>query len=150
MVNSILTDRKKDLVKLQLGEYVSLGKVESEMKTSPLIENICVYGESSKIFCVALVVPNEKALKKLAASMNIRGEFEELCANPAIAKAFLNEFFEHAKTTHLEKFEIPQKLKLISDVWSPSNNMLTAIFKIKRKEIQDRYKAEITEMYSGK
>lgn len=149
-VNSFLTDRKKDLVKLQHGEYVSLGKVESEMKTSPLVEIICVYGESSKLFCVALVVPNAKALKELAASLNIRGEFEELCANPEIEKAFLNEFSEHAKKTCLQRFEIPQRIKLISDVWSPSNNLLTAIFKLKRKEIQERYKAELEEMYAEK
>lgn len=41
-----LIDRKKDLVKLQLGEYVSLGKVEAQMKTSPLVDNICVYADS--------------------------------------------------------------------------------------------------------
>ena len=39
-------DRKKDLVKLQLGEYVSLGKVEAQMKTNPLVDNICVYADS--------------------------------------------------------------------------------------------------------
>ena len=37
--------RKKDLVKLQSGEYVSLGKVEALLKTCSLVENICVYGD---------------------------------------------------------------------------------------------------------
>lgn len=36
-------DRKKDLVKLQAGEYVSLGKVEAALKNLPLVDNICVY-----------------------------------------------------------------------------------------------------------
>lgn len=44
----MLSDRKKDLVKLQAGEYVSLGKVEAELKTCAVVENICVYGDSSK------------------------------------------------------------------------------------------------------
>lgn len=52
-----IIDRKKDLVKLQVGEYVSLGKVESELKTCPYVDNICVYGDATKQFCVALVVP---------------------------------------------------------------------------------------------
>lgn len=38
-----LLDRKKDLVKLQAGEYVSLGKVEAVLKNCPLIDNICAY-----------------------------------------------------------------------------------------------------------
>jgi len=42
-----IIDRKKDLVKLQAGEYVSLGKVESNIKINPLIDNICVYGSSN-------------------------------------------------------------------------------------------------------
>lgn len=36
-------DRKKDLVKLQAGEYVSLGKVEAALKNLSLIDNICAY-----------------------------------------------------------------------------------------------------------
>lgn len=38
-----MADRKKDLVKLQAGEYISLGKVETALKNCPLINNICVY-----------------------------------------------------------------------------------------------------------
>lgn len=39
----LFADRKKDLVKLQAGEYVSLGKVEAVLKNSSLIDNICAY-----------------------------------------------------------------------------------------------------------
>ena len=64
-----IIDRKKDLVKLQFGEYVSLGKVESVLKNCPLVENICVYGNSTKSYVVALVYPNElntkRALEKI-------------------------------------------------------------------------------------
>ena len=44
-----IIDRKKDLVKLQFGEYVSLGKVESVLKTCPLVENVCIYGDSKRL-----------------------------------------------------------------------------------------------------
>ena len=35
-------------MKLQAGEYVSLGKVESNLKLAPIVDNICVYGDSGK------------------------------------------------------------------------------------------------------
>ena len=57
-----IIDRKKDLVKLQFGEYVSLGKVEAVLKTCPIVENVCIYGEATKSYCVALVVPDRKVL----------------------------------------------------------------------------------------
>lgn len=54
------------MVKLQYGEYVSLGKVESELKISPLVDNICIYADPTKLFPVALLVPNLDHLKNLA------------------------------------------------------------------------------------
>ena len=57
-----IIDRKKDLVKLQFGEYVSLGKVESELKTCPLVENVCAYGQGTFTYVVALVVPDRNKL----------------------------------------------------------------------------------------
>ncbi len=58
-----IIDRKKDLVKLQAGEYVSLGKVEANLKIHPVVENICVYADPSKNAVVALIVPDEEKLQ---------------------------------------------------------------------------------------
>ena len=58
-----IIDRKKDLVKLQFGEYVSLGKVEAVLKTCPIVENVCIYGEATKSYCVALLVPDRSVSK---------------------------------------------------------------------------------------
>lgn len=91
------SDRKKDLVKLQAGEYVSLGKVEAELKTCSVVENICVYGESSKQFTVALVVPNQKHLEEIAGRAGVTGTFESLCESPAVEQAVIRELAEHAK-----------------------------------------------------
>ena len=67
-----IIDRKKDLVKLQGGEYVSLGKVESLLKTHPAIENICVCGDSSKSNMVCLVIPGQAYLDSLAVKVRIQ------------------------------------------------------------------------------
>lgn len=83
---------------MQAGEYISLGKVESELKTCSIIENICVYGDSHKQFVVALVVPNPKELEDLAAKNGITSsKFEDLCDSPVLEKAIIKEMAEHAK-----------------------------------------------------
>lgn len=143
-------DRKKDLVKLQAGEYVSLGRVEAEMKTCPIVENICVYCDPSKHYCVALVVPNEKMLMEMAENLNIHNlSFEKLCSSPIIEKTVAKELFEHAKKCKLEKFEIPAVITLCKETWTTEGGYVTAAFKIKRKVIQERYKEEIKRMYAS-
>lgn len=82
------------------------------MKTCSIVENICVYGDPTKNYCVALIVPTEKALGELAASLGIEGEFEALCSNKVIEKAVLKELSEHAKKSRLAKFEVPAAITL--------------------------------------
>ncbi|XP_043274109.1 long-chain-fatty-acid--CoA ligase 4 isoform X2 [Venturia canescens] len=145
-----IIDRKKDLVKLQLGEYVSLGKVEAELKTCPVVENICVYGDAFKAYTVALVVPNPRSLEEIAANLNITTKnLEELCENPRIEKAVLHELVEQAKKCKLQRFEIPGAVKLCPEQWSPDMGLVTAAFKLKRKAVQERYQHEINRMYAS-
>ncbi|KAF9410414.1 hypothetical protein HW555_010495 [Spodoptera exigua] len=145
-----IIDRKKDLVKLQAGEYVSLGKVEAELKTCPIVENICVYGDSSKCYTVALLVPHPLHLAELAARLGLPDmDFDALCQNPTVEKAVVKELADHARKCGLEKFEVPAAVKLVTEVWSPDMGLVTAAFKIKRKDIQERYKEDIKRMYAS-
>jgi len=145
-----IVDRKKDLVKLQYGEYVSLGKVESELKTYSMVDNICVYADPTKLYTVALVVPNHEHLRVLAKKLGVSDScsIEELCSNAQLVKAILGDIQKHSVKCRLEKFEIPQRLTLISDIWTPDMGLVTAAFKLKRKNIQDHYQHCIDRMYS--
>lgn len=86
------------MVKLRTNEYVSLGKIETALKSSAVIDEICAYAESSKDFVVALVVPNPKQLQKIASNEGlINAEFEDLCESPLVIKAVLKEINQQAR-----------------------------------------------------
>ncbi|CAN8014108.1 unnamed protein product [Ixodes persulcatus] len=141
-------DRKKNLVKLAHGEYVSLGKVETELKTCPVIDNICVCGNSFKTYLVALVMPNPKQLENLALQEGKSNmSFGELCNNPTITRAVANTIAEHGHRARLHKTEIPVKVKLCVEDWQPDTGLVTAAYKLRRREIQKFYQMEIDEMY---
>ena len=145
-----ITDRKKDLIKNQYGEYIALNKVESILKTCKLIDNICVYADSLQFFTVALVSPNVEQLKLVAERENIvQQDWNELCNNRVLEDAIRQEIFQHpsVQNGHLRKFEIPHKLKIVPDLWTPESNLVTASFKLKRKNIIDKYQILIDQMY---
>jgi len=106
MILAMLLDRKKDLVKLQAGDYVSLGKVEMSLKLCPLIDNLCLYADSSKVFTVALAVPNRKNLEAMAQRVGIvHVQWPELCDHPAIEEEVLSQLKAHGlKCTYLFHF----------------------------------------------
>jgi len=144
-----IIDRKKDLVKLQAGEYVSLGKVEAALSQSPYVESICMYAESSQTYATCLVVPRAKQLKSLAASLKIETkEWEELCKKPQLKAEVLKNLQAVGKAAKLEKFEIPQKVTLVKETWTPETELVTAALKLKRKNISCFYQNELQAMYS--
>jgi len=59
-------DRKKDLIKLRGGEYVSLTKVEMAISKIPIIENCCLCASASSEYTVLLICPN---IKQMAVSL---------------------------------------------------------------------------------
>jgi len=146
--NLKIIDRKKDLVKLQFGEYVSLGKVEAALKTCPVVENVCIYGEATKSYCVALLVPDRNQLKALAEKLDKTTlDFDTQCSDKDLTYAVLRELQQHGKKHKLEKFEIPGGVTIVKEIWDPDSGLVTAAFKLKRRPIQDKYQDDINRMY---
>ncbi|XP_056313653.1 long-chain-fatty-acid--CoA ligase 4b [Danio aesculapii] len=145
-----IVDRKKDLVKLQAGEYVSLGKVEAAMKNSPLIDNICVYASSDQNYVISFVVPNQKNLTELAKKSGIDGEWDDICNHTMMEEEVLKVIKEIAVTSKLERFEVPQKIRLSSEPWTPETGLVTDAFKLKRKELKNHYMKDIERLYGAK
>ncbi|NXP59998.1 ACSL4 ligase, partial [Chloropsis cyanopogon] len=145
-----IIDRKKDLVKLQAGEYVSLGKVEAALKNCPLIDNICAYAKSDQSYVISFVVPNQKKLTALAEQKGISGSWVDICNNPTMEAEILQEIKEVANKMKLERFEIPIKVRLSPEPWTPETGLVTDAFKLKRKELKNHYLNDIERMYGGK
>uniref|UniRef100_A0A8C8FMQ8 long-chain-fatty-acid--CoA ligase n=1 Tax=Oncorhynchus tshawytscha TaxID=74940 RepID=A0A8C8FMQ8_ONCTS len=142
-----IVDRKKDLVKLQAGEYVSLGKVEAALKNCSLIDNICAYANSEQNYVISVVVPNQKMLTELARQRGVKGSWEEVCTHPAMEEVVLKEIKEVATSIKLQRFEIPVKVHLSPEPWTPETGLVTDAFKLKRKELKNHYLQHIERMY---
>ncbi|CAG2182477.1 unnamed protein product, partial [Oppiella nova] len=145
-----IIDRKKDLIKLQFGEYVSLGKIEAELKSNPFVDNICVYGHLYHSYLVALVVPNQLAVVRLAKRLKIDyNSFSELCENKQLISYLKHQIRRHGLNARLSKHEIPEHMSLCCEEWTPDNGLVTAAMKLKRKQIINRYQKSIDQMYEN-
>jgi long-chain acyl-CoA synthetase len=88
------------------------------------------------------------AIKALGKQLGVEGDLAALCANAAVNKAVLADLHGVCKRAKLVGFETPAKLLLVPDEWTPENDMLTTTMKIKRKQITDKYAAEIKKIYA--
>ena len=165
-----IIDRKKDLVKLQGGEYVSLNKVESVIKLLPLVENCCVIADGRKSYCICLIQPNVKKMEELITKVEVVNEnhvkvnYENktkrssieiandlitiLESDPSFSNKLNKDIMDHCLKHGLEKFEIPTKNKLVKEAWVPITGLVTDSLKIKRKEVENFYAREIQQLYS--
>jgi len=145
-----IIDRKKDLVKLQQGEYVALSKVEGILKLCPFVENALVHVSSSQKYCTALICPDVKQLKHYCAENSIDvDDLDAACSNATVVAEVLKSVKAMAKGK-LAGFETPAKITLIppSKTWTPENELLTAAMKLKRKPIITAHQAEVDAMYA--
>ncbi|KAH8854814.1 Long-chain-fatty-acid--CoA ligase 4 isoform 1 [Schistosoma japonicum] len=165
-----IIDRKKDLVKLQAGEYVSLSKVEMALSQSVYVEQICVYVDPTQTYPICFVSPKSKPLLDLAESLNLlnllyeaRSKLPEesmkdpmaiehaeravLCKHPMVIQAVLKDLHRVAKEKRLSTFEIPQKLALDTIAWTPDTGLVTDALKLKRFNLQTRFQREIDDLY---
>jgi long-chain acyl-CoA synthetase len=145
-----IIDRKKNLVKTLNGEYIALEKLEATYRSAPVVANICVYADISQAKPIAIIIPAEPALKKLAASIGVEDEgLEVLVHNKKVQSAVLRELQTAGRAGGLSGIEIVEGVVVVDDEWTPQNSLVTAAQKLNRRGILDKYRKEVTEAYGS-
>lgn len=117
-----IIDRKKNLVKTLSGEYIALEKLESVYRSCPVVGNICVYAATDQNRPVAIIVPIEAALLKLAKQHGIEGDtVESLVHNEKLKSVVLKELQDVGKRSGLAGLEIIQGVVLSDEEWNAQN-----------------------------
>ncbi|ELP94969.1 long-chain-fatty-acid--CoA ligase, putative [Entamoeba invadens IP1] len=136
-----IIDRKKNIVKQPCGEYISLELIESCYSTSRVVDTICVFADAFHDFTVALVLPNKNIIKELT-----QKTFEKACKDMDVTKS-VRKIMEENEGGMSNKEKI-KHIALVSDEWTPENEMLTAALKLKRSSISTRYQVVIESLYA--
>ncbi len=121
-----ITGRVKDQFKSGKGKYVVPVPIESRLYENQCIEQVCVMG-SGLPQPVATVVINEE-LRNQASQQELEQSLED-------ALILVNE--------SLEAHEKIDRIFVSNDEWSVENNLLTPTLKIKRDELERKFRQDI-------
>ncbi|NXE92394.1 ACSL5 ligase, partial [Menura novaehollandiae] len=144
-----IIDRKKNIFKLAQGEYIAPEKIENVYIRSTPVAQVFVHGESLRSFLIGIVVPDSEILPEFAAKLGVKGSYEELCKNPAVKKAILDDMIKLGREAGLKSFEQVKDLYIHTELFSVENGLLTPTLKAKRAELVKFFHKEIEALYSS-
>jgi len=140
-----LTERIKDLFKTSNGKYIAPQMIESKLLVDKFIDQIAIIADQRK-FVSALIIPVYTLLEEYAREHHISfNSREELCAHPQI----IDMMKERIDTLQqqLAHYEQVKRFTLLPHHLSMEKGELTNTLKIRRRVLNENYKAEIEKMY---
>ena len=105
-----------------------------------------MFGNGLTNYLVALVVPNANRFSKLAKTYRVPRA--NATTDPRLIELVSKSLRETGLKNGLKKAEIPTKLVLVTDEWTPDNGLLTAALKLKRSLIKAKYDSLIEELFT--
>ena len=140
-----LTERIKDLFKTSNGKYIAPQMIESKLLVDKYIDQIAVIADQRK-FVSALIIPVYSLLEEYARSHGIAfADREALCQNPQIME-MMKERIDTLQQ-QLAHYEQVKRFTLLPHHLSMEKGELTNTLKIRRRVLNENYKAEIDKMY---
>lgn len=140
-----LKERIKDLFKTSNGKYIAPQMIESKILVDKYIDQVAIIADQRK-FVSALIIPVYGMLEEYARAHNIAFENrEQLCANPQIY-AMMKERIDTLQQ-QLAHYEQVKRFTLLPHHFSMEKGELTNTLKIRRRVLNENYKAEIDKMY---
>ena len=125
--------------------------VEGVLKLNEVVDSICVVVRSDQSFATAIIVPDHNNLIRFSEDVVGKQGFSitQICQDDAVKASLCKRLLDFGLLNGLEKFEIPKKVWLCLDEWTPESGLVTAAMKLKRKEIGKRYAKEVHHMYTS-
>ncbi|VEU24307.1 DEKNAAC105661 [Brettanomyces naardenensis] len=148
-----LVDRKKNLIKTQNGEYIALEKLESIYRSNSLVSNVCCYADETKVKPIAILLPEEKALKQLIVDLGLAKstanvQLAEFIDNRKVTNAVTKSLLETGKKAGLTRIELILGVVIVDDEWTPESGLVTSAQKLQRKKILNLVRDRVDELYS--
>jgi long-chain acyl-CoA synthetase len=141
-----ITDRKKDLIKTSGGKFIAPQPLENSLKHNPLIAEAVVLGDRRK-FPAVLIAPHFPVLEDWARANQVDFPSREQLVKHLKVTA-LYEGIVADLNRNLARYEQLKKVIVIAEELSAENGALTASMKLRRRVVEERYRARIEEMYA--
>jgi long-chain acyl-CoA synthetase len=141
-----ITDRKKDLIKTSGGKFIAPQPIENSLKLNPLIGTAVVLGDRRK-FPAVLIAPHFPVLEDWARENQVKFTSRQtLVANASVQ--VLYEDIVAELNQNLARFEKLKRVLLVAEEFSAADGTMTHTFKVRRRGIEERYRAIIDAMYA--
>ncbi|WP_163338564.1 long-chain fatty acid--CoA ligase [Desulfopila sp. IMCC35008] len=140
-----IIDRKKEIIVTAGGKNIAPQPIENELKLDKYISQAFVYGDK-KPFLVALLTPNLERMVDLGRELEIDYiDMEELVSNRKVMEIYAKRVEELNKD--LPPYNTIKYFAVLPREFTIEGGELTPTLKLKRKEIYNKYKDTIEELY---
>jgi long-chain acyl-CoA synthetase len=143
-----ITDRKKDLIKTSGGKYVAPSDLEARLKAAcPYVAQVLVHGDRRN-YVTALVTLDPEGIARWGDTQGIAGLTPARAAEHLAVRAMVQRAVDAVNAT-LPRFATVKKFRLLPREFGEAEGEVTPSQKLKRKVIEQRYRAELDAMYPG-
>ena len=140
-----ITDRMKDIIITAGGKNITPSEIENQLKFSPYITDAVVIGDK-RPYLTALVMIDHENVEKYAQDGAIPfSNYASLCRRPEIQELVQGEIDRVNQA--FARAEQVKKFRLIEHKLTAEDEELTPTMKLKRRLVNDKYKALIESMY---
>ena len=135
----------------------------------PIVENCCLCATASAEYTVVLISPNSNQLsvnihfhssyfsiQKISSLQSYTekyfgiSEWQRLVDNNDFNEQILKDVQDACRKGGIERFETPQRVKIVLEAWTPETGLVTDALKLKRKAIDQKYNSIIDALYADK
>ncbi len=140
-----ITDRMKDIIITAGGKNITPSEFENQLKFSPYITDAVLIGEK-RPYLTSLIMIDHENVEKFAQDNAIPfSNYMSLCRRPEVQELIQSEIDRVNKA--FARVEQVKKFRLIEQKLGAEDEELTPTMKLKRKLVNEKYKALIDSMY---